>query len=38
MVLGLRLSIFSFQGFYKKIASFEFEVDEDLKKERCTPW
>ena len=37
-MLGLRLSISLFQEFYKKIASSEFKVDEDLKKERCSPW
>ena len=30
-MLGLGLSTSSFQGFYKKIASSEFKVDEDLK-------
>ena len=38
LLLGLRLYIFLFQGFYKKIAYSEFQVDEDLKKERCSPW
>ena len=35
--LGLRLSISSSQGFYKKRVNSEFKVDEDLKKERCSP-
>ena len=32
-MLGLRLSISLFQGFYKKITSSEFEVNDDLKLE-----
>ena len=31
-MLGLRLSIFSSQGFYKKIATSEINLDEDLLK------
>ena len=30
-MLGFGLSTSSFQGFYKKIVSLEFGVDEDLK-------
>ena len=32
IVLGLKLPISSSQGFYKKITSSKFKVDEDLKK------
>ena len=31
-MLGLRLSIYSSQGFYKKMATLEIELDEDLIK------
>ena len=31
-MLGLRLPISSSQGFYKKIATLEIKVDEDLMK------
>ena len=31
-MLGLKLFIFSSQGFYKKIAALEIELDKDLLK------